>query len=478
MGLKDLRPSWTENMFFFPEENREFLRERLGEIFYRRFKYLIPTCLLMALYFLLIDYFLLREEPGKPAYILYLWGDIAFLAFHCAYILLFLKRARFSSRGNRYLDRKRIFLYTVVALLWSSLTSAVEVRQTGNITTIVIAIMTMATIGLFSLPEFVLLIVLSFAGFMAGLFLLPVGGQPLDYENLIFLFSLALMSFVISRSFFSAAIDDILKTDKLETLNRELHSMQMNLIRKEKLATLGQLAAGIAHEINNPLAYVKGNVSALEQGFGHLMKRCPELTKDGTYGEFFLRLRELFQDTENGFKRISEIIENLKSFSHEIPDDGFGSYDLNRGIENMLVVARRSYAGIARIEKRLAPLPLIEARGSEINQVLLNILLNGLYAIRSAGGKEEGLITICTKNEGGEVLCDLSDSGPGIEEKFRPRIFDPFFTTKPVGEGLGLGLSLSHEIVVSRHRGTLILLEGRPTTFRLSLPIRQRKPGS
>jgi len=166
-------------------------------------------------------------------------------------------------------------------------------------------------------------------------------------------------------------------------------------------------------------------------------------------------------------------VDNLRVFARESPEGVFEPYDLNRGVESTLVIARNAYAGVARIEKSLGALPTIEARGSEINQVLMNILLNAIYAVKNGTSGGEGTVRISTWNDGDSVFCEIEDSGPGVEARIRNRIFDPFFTTKPAGEGMGFGLSLSYEIVVNRHAGSLVLLEGLPTRFRLALPIRK-----
>jgi signal transduction histidine kinase len=337
--------------------------------------------------------------------------------------------------------------------------------------------MTMATLGLFSLPVFLVLVGLPIAIFLGGTLFIPGGNYTLDYENLIFLFSLTLISFVISRSFFAATIGDILKTYKLETLNRELHSIQMSLIQKEKFASIGQLSAGIAHEINNPLGFVKSNISALEQGVGQIRTRYPDLSRDEVYGPFFENLQGLFRDTKEGFRRISEVIDNLRIFAQEMPEGDFGLYNLNQGIESTLVVARSGLSNVTKIEKRLGTVPAIEARGSEINQVLMNLLLNANHAVKNSPSGRETSIIVSTWSENNFVFCEITDSGPGVDPRIKSRIFDPFFTTKPAGVGMGLGLSLSYEIIVNRHRGTLVLKDGLPTTFRMALPIRRPSVG-
>jgi C4-dicarboxylate-specific signal transduction histidine kinase len=341
----------------------------------------------------------------------------------------------------------------------------VELQQTGNVTTIIIAIMAAAMLTLFSIVTFCALILWSIMVFILFALLVP-GPAPLTFERVVFLFALALVSVAVSRSLFSAFVQNILA-------NRKLQSMQLSLIQQEKFATIGQLSAGIAHEINNPLGFVKSNLSTLEQSFHHIAQKSTHLGDDPAFAFLLSNMGKIFQDTREGFRRISEIIDNLRSFSFSPPAGYFGPYNINEGIESTLIVARNNCRQIARIVRDPHPVPDIQARGSEINQVLLNIILNALNAVSASGAREAGTITISTDADDTHVHCTISDSGPGVPPEIRTRIFDPFFTTKPVGEGLGLGLSLSYEIVVKRHHGSLQLQDGLPTTFRVSLPIRQ-----
>lgn len=148
--------------------------------------------------------------------------------------------------------------------------------------------------------------------------------------------------------------------------------------------------------------------------------------------------------------------------------------DLNSGLDTTLIVARNEIKYVAKIEKKLEPLPMIQAIGSQINQVLLNILVNAAQAIQSEGKEGQGVIRIQTSQEDGWVRCSIYNDGPPIPEAIRHRLFEPFFTTKPIGKGTGLGLSISYEIIAQKHRGELFFnSDENGTEFVLRLPIQQ-----
>ncbi len=473
MGYPKLKLKLPERLFTFPREDRGLVVEQCSEIQFSRLKYLVPVLLLTAVYFLALDCLLLRSDGGNPVYVIYTVLDVFFAFLQAATLFLMIVKAPFSNRGRKMAGMNATFVYALLNLLWAAGVSAAEVQQTGGITALIITIMAMAALGIFTMSAFFVLATVPIAVFVAAAYAVSGGNTGPLPERMIFLFALTTVSLAISRSLFASTVGAILSTHKLEKLNRELHAMQMSLIQKEKFATIGQLSAGIAHEINNPLGFVKSNFSALEQGIEYLMKKHPEAFQDGGCVDFFSKFPDLFRDTRDGFRRISEVVDNLRAFARESPEGAFEPYDLNAGIESTLVIARNSYAGIARIEKKLGVLPTIRARGSEINQVIMNILLNAVYAVRTDGSGKEGVIRISTWSEDDAVFCEIEDTGTGVEERIRNRIFDPFFTTKPAGEGMGFGLSLSYEIVVNRHGGSLVLQEGLPTRFRLALPIRR-----
>ncbi|HRY56388.1 MAG TPA: ATP-binding protein [Spirochaetia bacterium] len=278
---------------------------------------------------------------------------------------------------------------------------------------------------------------------------------------------------------------------ELAEANRKLQQTQMIMIQHEKLASIGQLAAGIAHEINNPVGFLKSNNSFLERAAGKVVQAwgeakaaagplVAEIEEKYDLAYTFSQLDSLFAGSNDGFSRITSIVSNLKRFSYIDASGQFDFYDVNAGIENSLVVAWNEIKYVAEIRKSLGELPKIKALGGEINQVILNLLVNAAQAIESQKRPEKGLIEIATslrRAEGGaggdRVVIEIGDDGPGIPEPIRLRIFDPFFTTKEPGKGTGLGLSISYDIVVSKHGGSLTVESspGEGATFVIELPV-------
>ena len=173
-----------------------------------------------------------------------------------------------------------------------------------------------------------------------------------------------------------------------------------------------------------------------------------------------------------GVYRITEIVTSLRNFSRSEDETKIESYDINEALESTLVVAKNEIKYVADVEKELSVVPRIECIGSEINQVLLNILVNAAQAIESQRRSDRGLIHIKTYADPESLYCEISDNGPGIPQNIVNRIFDPFFTTKDAGEGTGLGLNISYDIVVHKHNGELSVQseEGKGTTFTMKLP--------
>ena len=276
-----------------------------------------------------------------------------------------------------------------------------------------------------------------------------------------------------------------------------LQQAQSKLVQQEKLAGVGQLAAGVAHEINNPLGFVSSNFSMLqryverlcelieayknaleqaevEEAVQEIAAGIREKEKSAKLELMLEDLPELFEETKDGIERIGKIVKALRVFSRVDSLEQFGEYDLNSGLDTTLIVARNEIKYVAKIEKKLAPLPMIQAIGSQINQVLLNLLVNAAQAIQSEGREGQGLIRIQTSQEDGWVRCSIYNDGPPIPENIRHRLFEPFFTTKPVGKGTGLGLSISYEIIVQKHHGEIFFTSGEGgTEFVLRLPIMQ-----
>lgn len=273
---------------------------------------------------------------------------------------------------------------------------------------------------------------------------------------------------------------------------RSLRNSQAQLVQSEKMAALGQMVAGVAHEINTPLGYVRNNVEMLHelcQGPLLLMPRYEDLMQrmldpEANPDELAAEIDDLFQqrsgliseslpddllslkeDTLYGMEQISELVLSLKDFSRM--DQAFvDNVDLNSCLENSLLIARNALKYGIEVIKDLNPLPRMRMIPSQINQVLLNLLTNAAQAMPQ-GGK----ILIRTWSDETNTYLSIQDSGCGIDAAHLKKIFDPFFTTKPVGQGTGLGLSISYQII-QQHRGR-IQVASRPsvgTRFLITLP--------
>jgi PAS domain S-box-containing protein len=293
------------------------------------------------------------------------------------------------------------------------------------------------------------------------------------------------------------AEDELKKTcAQLEQANKELISTQFQLVQSEKLASIGQLAAGVAHEINNPVGFVSSNFETLENYgsvFLRLISTYDELVKEiqksahadwAAKGEAIDKIRNdlkidfitddihcLFEDSREGLDRITKIIQSLRDFSRIDQVSDICEFSFNEGITDTLVVARNEIKYDCDITTDFSDVPPIYCNPGQINQVILNILVNAAQAIKSQDRAESGNIAIKTYKTDESVMCEITDDGPGIPPEIMTKIFDPFFTTKPVGKGTGLGLSISRDIIL-KHKGQLLVnsVVGKGTTFTIKLP--------
>ena len=274
-----------------------------------------------------------------------------------------------------------------------------------------------------------------------------------------------------------------------------IESRTRELAQAQKLESIGQLSAGIAHEINTPTQFIGDNVRFLQESVGEVLgiieRLVPLVAMDGstpiTAGEIAALLETADMDylrdevpkaiaqSLEGVERISKIVGAMKEFSH--PATEKTPYDLNRAIANTITVATNEWKYVAVIEtnfdSRLPPVPVMPGA---FNQVILNILVNAAHAVGevvAATPDTKGVITVSTRMLPDWAEIRIQDSGCGIPQGIRERIFDPFFTTKAVGKGTGQGLAIAHDVIVTKHRGT-ITVEGEPglgTTFVLRLPL-------
>ncbi|MEO8298855.1 MAG: ATP-binding protein [Burkholderiales bacterium] len=275
--------------------------------------------------------------------------------------------------------------------------------------------------------------------------------------------------------------------EELTRLNQTLRQAQEQLIQSEKLASIGQLAAGVAHEINNPVGYVFSNFSSLERYVGDLFRmlaayEAAEGQLAGTpAAQTLAALRSeieldylkddvpaLMAESREGITRVRKIVQDLKDFSHVDARKEWEWTDLHKGLDSTLNIANNEIKYKADVVKTYGTLPEVQCLASELNQVFLNLLVNAAHAI----DKPRGTIHLRTGCEGRSVWVEVEDDGSGIAPEHLSRIFDPFFTTKPVGKGTGLGLSLSYGIL-QKHGGRIEVdsVIGRGTRFRVTLPI-------
>ncbi len=286
--------------------------------------------------------------------------------------------------------------------------------------------------------------------------------------------------------------------ERIAQKTKELEVTHQQMILQEKLASIGQLAAGIAHELNNPLNFIKINFATQQEDFADLLSLVgeyrafaktfettgaillPELQKLRQM-EKKLNIERLFDDSakifiesQNGFERITKIINSMRSFLSRDATDKKILFDINNGIRNTLILTHNEYSNCADIETTFEELPLVLCNPEQINQVVLNLIVNSAHAIASQKRSGKGKITIHTWFDSKNVYCSIADDGPGIPQESLKHIFEPFFSTKNPGQGKGrgLGLSICYDIITHKHEGILsvdCLPEGG-TVFNITLP--------
>ncbi|MBD2036654.1 GHKL domain-containing protein [Leptolyngbya sp. FACHB-321] len=296
------------------------------------------------------------------------------------------------------------------------------------------------------------------------------------------------------------------KSQALEQTLQELRQAQTQLVQSEKMSSLGQLVAGVAHEINNPVNFIHGNIHHASQYTQDLLDLlelyqehdpAPTAAIETTIEDIdldFLRsdLPKLLVSMKVGADRIREIVQSLRSFSR-LDEAEVKDVDVHDGIDSTLMIlhsrlkSRADHPAI-QIVKEYGNLPKIECYAGQLNQVFMNILSNAIDAMDDYNQQrspadcvaEPSTITIRTKQRGDRVVIQIADNGPGMSEQVQKRLFDPFFTTKAVGQGTGMGMSISHQVITERHKGTLQCSSqpGQGATFVIEIPIRQTPTGN
>jgi len=279
-----------------------------------------------------------------------------------------------------------------------------------------------------------------------------------------------------------------------------IKQLELELRQAEKLRAVGQLASGVAHEINTPMQFVGDNLHFLKSACGdllqlgiHLMVLC-DLVESGEDPRAIVasarklaeqvdinclleELPKAFTRTAEGVSRVVEIVTAMKDLGHS-DSRAMVLADLNRGLNSTLVVARGEIKHVADLEVDFGEVPLIPCHAGELNQVFLNLVVNAAHAVGARHGENggRGKISVSTRVEGDYVVVEVADNGCGIADDKKARIFEPFFTTKPVGQGTGQGLAIARSIVVDKHRGSMTFesAAGEGTRFFVRIPIQNR----
>lgn len=287
--------------------------------------------------------------------------------------------------------------------------------------------------------------------------------------------------------------------DTVERVLTELKETQTHLIHSEKMASLGQMVAGIAHEINNPIAFVKGNLAILEKktkdieslfnAFSDLfefydkfknpddanhqalrakLEAIDKIIGDSKFEKFLKDLPYMVNEMRDGVERTQKIVEDLRNFSR-LDESHFKEISINECLEGTLNILKNEFKNRITIHRNYAPTPNIVCNPGHINQVFMNIFSNAFQSM-----PDQGDIWIRTQASANNILVAIRDSGAGIPLDIQNRVFDPFFTTKPVGKGTGLGLAISYKIIEA-HKGTIFFesAPGKGTEFKITLPVKQ-----
>jgi signal transduction histidine kinase len=279
------------------------------------------------------------------------------------------------------------------------------------------------------------------------------------------------------------------RNDELARRQTEVERLQAQIVHHEKMASLGRLAAGVAHELNNPAGFIHGNMEILrdcavgiERLLGvyesaslppHVAAQVLAIKDEIDYENSLADMRSMITDCHDGAERIRDVVQNLRTFSR-LDEAEYKKVALHEGIESTIRLLSRYYSSDhLTLHRDYCDLPPVDCYAGQLNQVWMNLLANAAQAVGQSGGE----VCVRTRLEGEAVTVSISDTGDGIAPEHLSQIFDPFFTTKPVGEGTGLGLSITYGIV-ERHGGTINVesRRGSGTTFTVTLPVHAKRP--
>lgn len=272
------------------------------------------------------------------------------------------------------------------------------------------------------------------------------------------------------------------QNDTLRKLNAQLQEAQFHLVQQEKLAAIGQLAAGVAHEINNPIGFVSSNVDTLKRFFQRLremltlhrekremllgMPGIPEAVKREIrlieereqvlkIPYILSELDETLDDTKNGTERVTKIVQTLRNFARSSSENRYEPCFIDEIVDEAVLIVHNEAKYTIDIHREMGTCEDLVCNRGEIGQVIVNLLVNAIQAIKEQQRSDRGNILIRTSQENDTIVVVVEDDGPGVPESVKIKVFDPFFTTKDIGQGTGLGLSISHDIITNKHQGEL-----------------------
>ncbi len=289
------------------------------------------------------------------------------------------------------------------------------------------------------------------------------------------------------------------QNEELKQINAELKAAKFQLVQSEKMAAIGQLAAGIAHEINNPMSYVNSNYETLrryylrireyisftngclenglsgghKQDIGAILKLMQGKSEELKIDAILQDLESILDDSENGIQRVTEIIQSLRLFTRSAKDEEKAFYPLLDLINQVVLISKNEFKYYAKVEINVPKDIVLYCNRVQLGQVLVNIIVNASQAIKASRRDTLGLIRITAAQRGQNIMISIENNGPDIPEGSLDKIFEPFYTTKDVGQGTGLGLSISYDIIVNKHHGS-IKASSAPeegVTFTITLPV-------